>query len=191
MVALKRQRRRRVKRGHLFFKGSVSAAQRYLRETAPSLELDNPRLEDKRQLRSLTRPWSAASARTGAACTSKAAARAPPRVRVTARSSAWWCPMARRQAKEAQHAQSPGYQALLEVCRELADNEECRWATSPPACGTCVVCRARKAVATADGERFCRVCGCTQHRACDGDYGTCCSWVAADLCSVCLEAGRG
>ena len=45
-----------MKRGHLFFKGRVSAAQRYLRETAPSLELDNPRLEDKRQLRMFDAP---------------------------------------------------------------------------------------------------------------------------------------
>ena len=33
--------------------------------------------------------------------------------------------------------------------------------------------------------RKCRVCGCTEHNACDGG----CSWVEEDLCSSC--AGRG
>lgn len=32
------------------------------------------------------------------------------------------------------------------------------------------------------GDRCCRICGCTQHRACEGG----CSWVGDDdLCSVC------
>ena len=95
--------------------------------------------------------------------------------------------MSRRHA-EPVHAHSPGYQALLEVCRDIADNMEC-WAEAGPACGTCVACRARKATATADGVRFCRVCGCTQHRACDDGYGPC-SWVQADLCSACLGGPR-
>jgi hypothetical protein len=45
-----------VKRGHLFFRGPVSAAQRYLRETAPSLQLDNASVEDPRQMRLLEAP---------------------------------------------------------------------------------------------------------------------------------------
>jgi hypothetical protein len=31
----------------------------------------------------------------------------------------------------------------------------------------------------------CRVCGCTEDRACPGG----CSWVAVDLCSACAEKG--
>lgn len=38
--------------------------------------------------------------------------------------------------------------------------------------------------ARAAGERFCRVCGCTQFTACRGADGPC-SWAAPDLCSVC------
>lgn len=34
-----------------------------------------------------------------------------------------------------------------------------------------------------DSRRFCRACGCTDHRACAGG----CSWVAPDLCSKCQE----
>ncbi len=33
----------------------------------------------------------------------------------------------------------------------------------------------------------CRVCGCTDHRACLDDYGHACHWVEPDLCSVCAE----
>ena len=37
------------------------------------------------------------------------------------------------------------------------------------------------AYATMRGQPACRVCGCTQDRACDGG----CSWVDDDLCSSC------
>lgn len=34
--------------------------------------------------------------------------------------------------------------------------------------------------------RACRVCGCTQDRACDDpETGTGCHWIEADLCSAC------
>ena len=33
--------------------------------------------------------------------------------------------------------------------------------------------------------RKCRVCGCTEHNACDGG----CSWVEEDLCSACVGEG--
>lgn len=35
--------------------------------------------------------------------------------------------------------------------------------------------------------RECRVCGCTDERACVGADGRPCHWVAADLCSACVE----
>lgn len=38
----------------------------------------------------------------------------------------------------------------------------------------------------ASEKRTCRVCGCTDMRACPGG----CSWVEVDLCSACQEAGR-
>lgn len=31
--------------------------------------------------------------------------------------------------------------------------------------------------------RYCRVCGCSEHDACEGG----CSWAGADLCSECAE----
>jgi hypothetical protein len=34
-------------------------------------------------------------------------------------------------------------------------------------------------------ERACRVCGCTEHRACVDDMGKACAWVEPDLCSAC------
>ena len=37
------------------------------------------------------------------------------------------------------------------------------------------------ALTSVDTERRCRVCGCTETRACSGG----CHWVAADLCSAC------
>ncbi len=37
----------------------------------------------------------------------------------------------------------------------------------------------------ADEIRKCRVCGCTDERACVIDDGIPCHWVADDLCSVC------
>ncbi len=37
------------------------------------------------------------------------------------------------------------------------------------------------ALAEACDDRHCRVCGCTQYRACPGS----CSWVGPDLCSSC------
>jgi hypothetical protein len=36
----------------------------------------------------------------------------------------------------------------------------------------------------AGGEPVCRVCGCTDERACDGG----CIWAEADLCSRCARA---
>jgi hypothetical protein len=44
-------------------------------------------------------------------------------------------------------------------------------------------------VAGIHDDRACRVCGCTQYRACPGS----CSWVSVDLCSSCapfVEGGR-
>lgn len=40
---------------------------------------------------------------------------------------------------------------------------------------------AAKGYAEATEQRACRVCGCTEYRAC---HGGCC-WVEADLCSAC------
>ncbi len=37
------------------------------------------------------------------------------------------------------------------------------------------------------GNASCRVCGCTEHDACLHPDGRSCSWVAADLCSVCAN----
>ena len=34
--------------------------------------------------------------------------------------------------------------------------------------------------------RACRVCGCTEARACADLFGEPCHWVEADLCSACL-----
>ena len=39
--------------------------------------------------------------------------------------------------------------------------------------------------------RACRVCGCTEHDACIHPGGRPCSWVAADLCSVCANTIAG
>lgn len=36
--------------------------------------------------------------------------------------------------------------------------------------------------------RSCRVCGCTDMDACETDDGPC-HWVAADLCSACVNPG--
>lgn len=35
--------------------------------------------------------------------------------------------------------------------------------------------------------RTCRVCGCTDISPCIGDFGECCYWTKADLCSACDE----
>lgn len=39
-----------------------------------------------------------------------------------------------------------------------------------------------RCIAAAEGETACRVCGCTDARACAGG----CSWVEPDLCSACV-----
>ena len=36
------------------------------------------------------------------------------------------------------------------------------------------------------GARACRVCACTEARACADLFGEPCHWVEADLCSACL-----
>ena len=40
-----------MRRGRLFYKGRLSAAQRYLREDSPTLRLDDAGLDDPRQVR--------------------------------------------------------------------------------------------------------------------------------------------
>ena len=42
-----------------------------------------------------------------------------------------------------------------------------------------------------DPPRACRVCGCTQNRACCGPETACqpCHWVGPDLCSACSFGG--
>lgn len=41
----------------------------------------------------------------------------------------------------------------------------------------------RIGMAAVAGMRACRVCGCTEYRACEGS----CWWVEADLCSTCAD----
>lgn len=41
-----------------------------------------------------------------------------------------------------------------------------------------------------DGERACRVCGCTENYACVDDSGETCFWVEQDLCSQCIGKDR-
>lgn len=41
-------------------------------------------------------------------------------------------------------------------------------------------------LAAAAGDRACRVCGCTQFRACRPPHGPC-AWAADDLCTACEE----
>lgn len=36
-------------------------------------------------------------------------------------------------------------------------------------------------------EPKCRVCGCTERRACIDENGKACDWVEVDLCSECVE----
>jgi hypothetical protein len=38
----------------------------------------------------------------------------------------------------------------------------------------------------AAGERACRICGCTDERACVTDAGPC-FWVEVDVCSACVD----
>lgn len=38
-------------------------------------------------------------------------------------------------------------------------------------------------------ERSCRVCGCTENRACLHKDGTPCGWVDDDICTVCADDG--
>lgn len=47
------------------------------------------------------------------------------------------------------------------------------------------IAQLERELGTEDGEQRCRVCGCTDARACPGG----CWWVEDDLCSSCEAAG--
>lgn len=38
-------------------------------------------------------------------------------------------------------------------------------------------------------DRECRLCGCTQDHACEGETGSC-GWAKGDLCTSCVEVDR-
>jgi hypothetical protein len=76
-----------------------------------------------------------------------------------------------------------GFAALDEMPGTIMSRAVYHWSTSLP--------DLLQAVEVFEFElRKCRVCGCTDNRACVDENGVPCHWIEPDLCSACVDGGE-